>query len=62
MGFLASVAEISFLGLPEKPWLGKEAIGCAQKSLLSTICSAKKWGVMSCFVYFLGAMVALIKW
>ena len=40
MCFRVSVAEIS-LGLPEKPWLGKEAIGFTQKSLLSTICSAK---------------------
>jgi len=63
MSFRASVGEISS-GLPEKLWLGKEANGFAQKSLLSRICSAKNevlCHVLSCFVYFLEAMVALIK-
>ena len=58
MSFRVSVGEIS-LGLLEKPWLGKEAIGCAQEYLLSRICSATN-EVLSCFVFFLWAVVALI--
>ena len=53
MSFRVSVGEIS-LGLLEKPWLGKEAIGCAQEYLLSRICSAKNEVLCHVLSFFSG--------